>query len=91
MASVGIRELRNGLAAYVKRAQSGERVVVTVDGQPAAQLANLSGDFTGITMDDLVARGAVLAPRRRGEFHLDEAVILPAGTRIDRALAQVRT
>jgi hypothetical protein len=75
----------------VKRAQTGERVVVTIDGQPVAQLGNLSGEYTGITMDDLVARGAVHAPRRRGDFHLDDAVILPAGTRIDRAMAQVRT
>lgn len=91
MASVGIRELRASLAAYVKRAQGGERLVVTIDGEPVAQLGHLSGDFTGVTIEDLVARGAVLPPRRRSHFFLDEPVVLPAGTRIDRALAQVRT
>lgn len=90
MASVGIRELRASLAAYVKRAQGGERLVVTIDGEPVAQLGQLSGDFTGVTIEDLVARGAVLPPRRRSGFFLDDPVVLPAGTRIDRALAQVR-
>ena len=90
MASIGIRELRSGLAAFVKRAAVGERVVITVDGVPIAQLSALTGDFAGVHMADLIARGAVIAPRRRGDFVLDDPLILPTGTRIDRALAQVR-
>ena len=38
---VGIRELRNQVAAVVRRAAAGERVVVTVDGRPVAQLGPL--------------------------------------------------
>ncbi|MEY3806369.1 MAG: hypothetical protein RIR69_1181 [Actinomycetota bacterium] len=90
MATIGIRELRSALSGYVKRAQVGERLVITVDGVPVAQLGALTGDFTGVSMADLIARGAVLAPRRRGDLVLDDPLLLSAGTRVDRALAQVR-
>lgn len=90
MAAIGIRELRSALSGYVKRAQVGERLVITVDGVPVAQLGALTGDYTGVSMADLIARGAVVAPRRRGDLVLDDPLLLSAGTRVDRALAQVR-
>ncbi|CAB4568774.1 unannotated protein [freshwater metagenome] len=90
MATIGIRELRTALASYVKRAHTGERLVITVDGVPVAQLGALSGDYTGISVADLIARGALVAPRRRGDFVLDGPLLLTTGTRVDRALAQVR-
>ena len=60
---VGIRELRNQVAAVVRRAGGGERVVVTVDGVPVAQLGPLS-PAGGPTLDDLVAAGLAVPPRR---------------------------
>src|SRR5512138_707827 len=48
---VGVRELRNNVAAVVRRAAAGERVVVTVDGVPVAQLGPLEG-ATALTVDD---------------------------------------
>ncbi len=63
MLRVGIRELRNDVAAVVRRAAAGERVVITVDGRPVAQLGPL--EPTGApTLDDLVASGHVRAARR---------------------------
>src|SRR5688500_7438779 len=59
---VGIRELRNDVAAVVRRAGAGERVVVTVDGRPVAQLGPL--EPAGLTLDDLVATGLVRPPSR---------------------------
>jgi prevent-host-death family protein len=61
---VGIRELRNNVAAVVRRAAGGERVVVTVDGVPAAQLGPLEAPAAP-TVDDLIATGLVLPPGRR--------------------------
>lgn len=90
MTTIGIRELRAALSGCVRRAQVGERLIITVDGVPVAQLGALSGDHTGVSMADLIARGAVIAPRRRGDFVLDDPLLLAAGTRVDRALAQVR-
>jgi antitoxin (DNA-binding transcriptional repressor) of toxin-antitoxin stability system len=91
MATIGMREFRSALATYMRRAQMGERVVVTVDGTPVAQLSAMGADLAGVTMADLVARGAVSAPRRRGDWVADEPLILYSGARIDRALSQVRS
>lgn len=90
MAHIGIRDLRSALSTYIKRAHSGERIIITIDGNPAAQLSGLGADTTGITMADLVARGAVLPPRRRGDWVPGEPLVLYTGARIDRALTQVR-
>jgi prevent-host-death family protein len=90
MASVGIRELRGALATYLRRAASGERIIVTTAGAPAAQLGPLTGDDSGQSLADLVALGRVESPRRRGDFVPAEPLGLYAGTRIDRALSEVR-
>ncbi len=90
MAHIGIRDLRSSLSTYIKRAHAGERIIITIDGQPAAQLAGLGADSDGATLADLVARGAVLPPRRRGDWVPSEPLVLYSGARIDRALTQVR-
>jgi prevent-host-death family protein len=54
---VGIRELRNQVAAVVRRAARGERMVVTVDGVATAQLGPLDPSGSQLTLDDLVAAG----------------------------------
>jgi len=38
MATVGLRELRQGASELVRRAQDGEEIEVTVSGRPAALL-----------------------------------------------------
>ena len=63
MLRIGIRELRNDVAAVVRRAAAGERVVVTVDGRPVAQLGPLE-PAGAPTLDDLIASGHVRAARR---------------------------
>ena len=60
----GIRDLRADAAAIVRRAGSGERVIITVAGRPVAQLGPLDPLAGAPTIDDLVARGLLLAPRR---------------------------
>lgn len=54
---VGIRELRNQVAAVVRRAARGERIVITVDGVATAQLGPLLPSHHDLTVDDLVATG----------------------------------
>jgi prevent-host-death family protein len=65
MDKVGIRELRNYASTIVRRARSGERIVVTVDGLPVAQIGPLDPVGAGRTLDDLVAAGQVLRPRTK--------------------------
>ncbi len=61
-ATVGIRELRNQVAAVVRRAHDGERIIVTVDGVPTAQLGPISPAGQP-TLADLIAAGLLMAPR----------------------------
>ena len=85
---IGVRELRADLAQMVRRAGAGEEIVVTVGGRPLARLGPL-GAAGGLTLDDLVATGAVHAPRTR-RTATPEAVLVPADTNLDRALQAVR-
>lgn len=90
MSTIGIRELRQTLATYMRRAQAGERIVVTAGGEPVAQIGPLTGADVGVTLADLVARGVVVPPRRRGDFVPAEPLTVYAAVRIDRALHEVR-
>lgn len=87
---VGIRELRNSVAAVVRRAAAGERLVVTVDGQPVAQLGPLEPDRAGLTVWDLAAAGLVEPPRRPDRPEAPPPLPVPADVRVDRLLEQVR-
>jgi len=91
VARVGIREFRANLAVFLRRAQAGERVVLTVDGSPVAAVGPVAADPLALTLADLAARGALVPPRRRGDFVLPEPIALWSGTRIDRAVSQIRS
>lgn len=85
-----MRELRNNVAAVLRRAASGERIIVTVDGTPAAQLGPIE-PVSAPTLEDLVATGLVTPPQRpdvapRDPSPIDAAVDI----RIDDVLAELR-
>ena len=63
MERIGIRELRNETSKVVRRAKSGERIIVTIDGVPAAQLGPIDADPRERTITELLAMGALLPPR----------------------------
>jgi antitoxin (DNA-binding transcriptional repressor) of toxin-antitoxin stability system len=90
MSRLGIRQLRSDVAAAVRRAGAGERIVVTVGGRPLAQLGPLDAPAGQVHLDDLIARGLVLAPRRRDPFVAPEPVPVWTGARLDRLLREVR-
>lgn len=88
---VNVRELRANLAAAVRRAEAGHRIVVTVGGRPVAQLGPLDpGGGTEPTLDDLAVRGLLQRARRTDRPPPDLLVALPVGTRLDRLLDEVR-
>ena len=89
MERVGIRQLRNNVAAVVRRASAGERVVVTVDGVPVAQLGPLDA-AAGVTLDDLVAAGLARAPGRRDRPGPPEAEDAPVDIRPGSVLDELR-
>jgi prevent-host-death family protein len=83
-----IRSVRADLAAVVRRAGAGERVVVTVGGTPTAVLAPVDDQAPDLAR--LVAAGAVLPPRRTTPWRPPAPVAVWAGIRLDRALADLR-
>ena len=85
---VGVRELRNQVAAVLRRARAGERVIITADGRPVAQLGPL--DATGgVTLDDLLATGQVNPPQRDRPPDPDPRP-RPVDLRLDEVLDELR-
>jgi prevent-host-death family protein len=90
MDHVGIRQLRASVAAQVRRAEAGERVVITVDGRPVAQLGPLEPGPGTRTLEDLAAQGQLVLARRADRPAPDFSLPLWAGTRIDQLVREVR-
>lgn len=67
MRTVGIRELKNHLSQYVRAAQSGERVTVTVRGSPVAELTPCAPK--DLHPDDELVRLARAGRVRLGRSH----------------------
>lgn len=89
LASIGVRELRNQVAAVVRRAAAGERIVITVDGRPTAQLGPLTA-VGAPTLADLAAAGLVEGPRTTRPTGAPTAEDLPVDIRLDRIVDDLR-
>jgi len=87
---IGVRDLRRDVSAVLRRAESGERIVVTVDGRPVAQLGPLETVDGRLTLEDLAARGQVVLARRHDRPDPDFVMPMWAGTRLDRLVREVR-
>ena len=85
---IGARELRANLAAVVRQAGAGERVIVTIDGRPVAQLGPL--EPTGAPSLEELAASGLLEPPRRARPPAPEAVDAAIDIRLDRILDEVR-
>lgn len=89
MEQIGARELRANLAAAVRQAGAGERVVITIDGHPVAQLGPL--EPTGApSLAELAASGLVDPPRRADQPTAPEGIDAAIDVRLDRVLDEVR-
>jgi len=79
MATIPQRELRNNVGEVLRRAEAGERIVVTVDGRPVAELGPVSGSRSIATLATLRSLGSADADwladqdRLRDEDH-DDAI-----------------
>lgn len=88
--AVGIRQLRADVAAYVRRAAAGEHVVINVGGRPTAQIGPVMAPEGLARIEDLVARGALLPPRRHGPWRITAPVSIWTGNRLDRVFREIR-
>ncbi|MFN8620424.1 MAG: type II toxin-antitoxin system prevent-host-death family antitoxin [Chloroflexota bacterium] len=64
MERIALRELRNHASRVVRRAAAGERILITVDGVPTAQIVPLDARATEPTLEELIAQGRLSPPRR---------------------------
>lgn len=89
-AVIGIRDLRADMAALVRRAGSGEQVIISVAGRSVAQLGPVHTSIGQLRMDDLIAGGQVIAPRRTGTYRPPDPIPVWQGSRIDKLLHDIR-
>jgi prevent-host-death family protein len=88
--NIGVRELRADLAAHLRRAGAGQRVVVTVGGREVAQLGPVHSIDGQTVLADLITAGLVVAPRRIDAARPAQAIPVWSGVRLDRALKELR-
>ncbi len=89
MEQIGTRDLRTNLAAVLRQAGAGERVVITLDGRPVAQLGPVEA-VGAPSLADLAAAGLVEPPRRADRPAPPAALDAAVDVRLDRVLAEVR-
>lgn len=69
-AEYSLYEAKAKLSALVKQVREGRTVIITVHGQPAAELRPIDRSLQPQTIEqrfaELTARGVVLPPRRSG-------------------------
>lgn len=88
--STGVRELRADLAAHLRRASAGQRIVVTIGGREVAQLGPIHAIDGQTVLADLITAGLVIAPRRTDAARSAQAIPVWSGVRLDRALKELR-
>ena len=61
--NVGIRELKEHLSEYVRKAAAGEQILVTYRGRPVAKIEGLGGTSM---VEKGIAEGWITPPARSG-------------------------
>lgn len=85
-AVVEVTELHDNLQAYLKRAEQGERLIVTDHDRPVAEVGPPARER--VTIEQLIAEGRATRPTRRG---LPEPLKLGGDPyALSRALKEVR-
>ncbi len=90
MDRIALRELRNQASRVVRRARAGERLIITVDGVPAAEIGPVTLSERGASIDELVATGAVVAPRRSKARRPAAPMPSPSGRSSTDVLGELR-
>lgn len=99
--TVGVRDLRAGLAAHLDRVEAGGTLIIFRGGRPIARLGPLSepsGGGGGYALEDLARLGLVERPRNTpspahtGGPHRSSPAPppLPVDVRVDRIVRHVR-
>jgi prevent-host-death family protein len=88
--TVGIRELRSNLRAYLQRIRAGDDVIVTDRGTPVARLTPVERGQT--TLEQLIEEGLVTPARLpKTPIDLESLPRLRSGTLSDIVIEQRRS
>jgi prevent-host-death family protein len=90
MERIAVRELRNQASRVVRRARAGERLIITVDGVPAAEIGPISPSNRVASLDELIATGAVVAARVKVTARRAKPVPAPSGRSSSDVLDRLR-
>lgn len=90
MERIAVRELRNQVSRVVRRARAGERMLITVDGVPVAEIGPVRATDRGTSLPELIATGAVTGPRSRTAARPPRPVPAPSGRSSSNILSDLR-
>jgi prevent-host-death family protein len=90
MERIALRELRNQASRVVRRARAGERLIITVDGVPMAEIGPVRAAERATSLDELIATGSVVAPRLLTPPRPAKPVRAPSGRSSSDVLAELR-
>ena len=90
MDRIPLRELRNQASRVVRRARAGERLIITVDGVPAAEIGPVRAGDAASSLDELIATGAVVAARSRAAQRPPRPEPAPTGRSSSDVLRELR-
>lgn len=62
---IGVRELRNQVSEVIRRVRSGERILITSNGVPVAELGPVTGGRAD-SLEELAEAGLLRLPRAPG-------------------------
>ncbi|HSW42444.1 MAG TPA: type II toxin-antitoxin system prevent-host-death family antitoxin [Patescibacteria group bacterium] len=90
MDRIAIRELKNYASRVVRRAKAGERIVITVDGVPAAEIGPVTEGIGKRTLEALIATRQVIPPRSSAPPQPARPARAPAGKTTTEILQEQR-
>lgn len=90
MDRIALRELRNQASRVVRRARAGERMIITVDGVPAAEIGPVRVAEPAASLEELIATAGVVAPRVRAAARRPQPRPAPTGRSSSDVLRQLR-
>ena len=67
MESVTVRQLRNDVSRVLRRVGAGERLIVTSNGVPVAEIGPIQARDSERTIEEMIAAGELIAPRSRAK------------------------
>lgn len=90
MERIGIRELRNRVSEVIRRVHRGERILITSNGLPVAEIGPVTGHRMQ-TIEDLAEAGLIRLPRSQDRKPAPPPMKARSGVGIAEVLEDLRS